>query len=374
MIEIEVLHPYLGYVLNPDSGEEDWARAGWPRPAIDLFGLEGARPEGESGDLKLAIVGGSVAKALCAHGRDALVERFFADSKLASRPVRLACLALGGYKQPQQLMSVAYLLTMGAVYDAVINVDGFNEVALHGAENLHQKICPSFPRVWYGRSALLPDRSRLEILGEIAVIRRELAGLNRAAAGLGRLRLIVGRLGRRESLENKLQDLEDRLRHHETSDPPPLNRGLFDGVPLYEAMGRIWASSSRQVAALCRGNRIRYFHFLQPNQYFGGSKPLSSEEIRMAFDPNHPYRLGVEQGYPVLRRLGRELHANGVDFVDLSMLFESCEESLYADTCCHLNEKGNALLGEAIGRHLASQWHTAEQERPRKPGTEKSRL
>ena len=38
-------------------------------------------------------------------------------------------LALFGYKQPQQLTTLAYLMSIGGQFDLVLNIDGFNEVA-----------------------------------------------------------------------------------------------------------------------------------------------------------------------------------------------------------------------------------------------------
>ena len=43
-------------------------------------------------------------------------------------------LGLAGYKQPQQLMTLNYLLALGAEFDIVIALDGFNEVALPGSK------------------------------------------------------------------------------------------------------------------------------------------------------------------------------------------------------------------------------------------------
>ena len=63
---------------------------------------------------------------------------------------------------------------------------------------------------------------------------------------------------------------------------------------------------------------IRYFQFLQPNQYLPDSKPLSTEEQRIAYEPDSPCRGVVEQGYPLLQAAGRNLRQAGVEFVDLS--------------------------------------------------------
>ena len=43
--------------------------------------------------------------------------------------------ATGGYKQPQQLLILNYFLALGQELDFVVNIDGFNEVALSNLNN-----------------------------------------------------------------------------------------------------------------------------------------------------------------------------------------------------------------------------------------------
>src|SRR5436305_14825248 len=57
-------------------------------------------------------------------------------------------LGMSGYKQPQQLLLLTYLLSQGAEFDVLINLDGFNEIGLHSSENMYQNTHPSFPRAW----------------------------------------------------------------------------------------------------------------------------------------------------------------------------------------------------------------------------------
>ena len=47
------------------------------------------------------------------------------------------CLSHEGYKQPQQLLVPTYFLSIGQVFDLVVNIDGFNEVALSSVN--HQR-------------------------------------------------------------------------------------------------------------------------------------------------------------------------------------------------------------------------------------------
>lgn len=39
-------------------------------------------------------------------------------------------LGQGGWKQPQQLLALNYFLSLGQRFDVIVNLDGFNEIAL----------------------------------------------------------------------------------------------------------------------------------------------------------------------------------------------------------------------------------------------------
>ena len=45
---------------------------------------------------------------------------------------------------------------------------------------------------------------------------------------------------------------------------------------------RVWYRDSLLLAGLAELGRADYYHFLQPNQYAPGSKPLSPEERKSA--------------------------------------------------------------------------------------------
>jgi hypothetical protein len=91
---------------------------------------------------------------------------------------------------------------------------------------------------------------------------------------------------------------------------------------------------------------------LQPNQYLPGSKTLTSEERRVAYRESHPYRQGVEQGYPLLIRNGEQLRMDGIRFTDLTQIFLSVDETTYSDDCCHTNQSGTDMLSERIAREI----------------------
>src|SRR5262249_42955698 len=109
-----VIHPYLGFIPEPRKGGDL------------VIGEVDRIPPHADNQLVVGVFGGSFAAGMCAYAAKELHE-------VLSRPgkdAHIVCLAAGGYKQPQQLLTLAYLLAQGARFDVVLNVDGFNEVAL----------------------------------------------------------------------------------------------------------------------------------------------------------------------------------------------------------------------------------------------------
>lgn len=117
---------------------------------------------------------------------------------------------------------------------------------------------------------------------------------------------------------------------------------------MYEHLAELWRRSSLQLSRLVEASGARYYHFLQPNQYLPGSKPMGADERTVAIIPEHPYRRAVETGYPLLQRAGAVLVKDGVRFADLTGAFSTRAEPLYFDSCCHVNARGNAILAELM--------------------------
>ena len=61
----------------------------------------------------------------------------------------------------------------------------------------------------------------------------------------------------------------------------------------------------------------------------------------------------VARGYPPLQKIGRDLPSQGINYFDLTGIFADHPETLYRDTCCHLNERGNELLAAEMVRLMA---------------------
>lgn len=358
----DVIHPYVGFVLDREFAvARRRSRAGEEGMEYG-FNLGGALFQSpQSGRVVVAITGGSVAHGFALRHGD-LLRRELMRLRPELGDVVILNLALPGYKQPQQLMAAAWLLTLGARFDALVNIDGFNDVALAPIHNIPRGVFPFFPRDWDLRVRALDPEVSLTA-GQIEVLRQERG--RRAAAfsswPLGRsmtASLVWRRLDKALSGRiNRLQAalLERRGPGAESYQATGPRRVYADEAAMYEDLVATWKRSSFLMDRLVRGSGAVYVHFLQPSQYVPGSKPMGPEERRTAVHARGIQAQAVRAAYPLLARAGGELSQDGVRFTDLTWLFAGERESLYVDPCCHFNERGNELLAQAVARVLTEE-------------------
>jgi hypothetical protein len=358
---VSEVHPYVGFVEKPRAESSVRRLRDGRAVPVSRFGyiddkepIFARRPD----RVIIAILGGSVACHFAINGSHRLDEELSASPEFNGKELVFVNLALGGYKQPQQLMTLGYLLSLGAEFDLALNIDGFNEVALYELENSSRHIFPAFPRSWQVRiSSADPD-----VLVTTAGLLANEEQRNDLASWYCRAPL------RYSVLCNLAWEVKDRQlgraadgiitnyyrsqggRHPYFITGPPAE---FAGrAKLYEHLTSIWANSSTLLNGLCRSKGIRYYHFLQPNQYVAGSKPMGDDEKRVAIAADHPYRRAVETGYPLLIKKGRDLAREGVPFFDLTQVFAGHSEALYNDDCCHFNQAGIDLTAQAIAHAI----------------------
>lgn len=341
-IRKEIVHPYLGYVYDP--GVE---RSSSP------YGISDTSPvqHRSAGRMIVGIFGGSFADDIAYGMTDELAERL--NAAFPGREFVFVKATIGGYKQPQQLMALNYFTALGGEFDIVINLDGFNEVALPGLENV-PNTNPFFPRQWHLRMRTVPDTDFLTTVGKIkfwdslsekwtGVFRN---GPLRYSVTANTIWRIGDQLLYNQAVANRaLLPRMSAVNGYAAAGPPA---SYATDAEMYQALGRLWAESSYQMHAVAAARGIRYFHFLQPNQYVEGSKPMDAEERGIAIREDHPYAASVRKGYPVLRTLGQDLVRRGVNFVDLTTIYAKNRSVLYSDNCCHVNEAGRRIVVESI--------------------------
>jgi hypothetical protein len=347
-----VLHPYLGWEVTAGAAEleQEYER------------LRGGRCAGET---EILLVGGSVAADFGADpkGWARVRETLATDARLAGVDLHALKLGRAGFKEPQQLNFVLYLLALGFKPAAVINIDGFAEVAL-GNENESGGSHPVFPSAahWAHLAAWsISDRGSIDRVTEIRSGQSAIEDwasliadrrLDRSCLlgeiALHRMReLYRASLDRFHAYEKYLADRDNGLSLHgpllEGGEPEALNTSV-----------RCWKESSRCLSDICRARGIIYIHVLQPTMHDEGSKPLTAGEIECG-KASKSWIDGVELGYPRLREEGRALRELGVDFIDASRIFGTRRDDLYVDSC-RFRSAGDEMLGDLIAAELARRW------------------
>lgn len=345
----EVLHPFFGYAQDrvPDEANRHGVDP-HSRPWV------GRRPD----VVHIALVGGSVANNAAAEIASAFNTAH--RERRTRDEVRLVRLSYPGFKQPQQLNVISWLLGLGAHYDVVVNIDGYNEVALSIGENYGSGVYPYFPRRWDQRVSRVPNVDRLREIGRITYFRdwqrslssdespllqssaaarlaaRSLAVIAESQVALGRARL--------RTLPIR-SDFESKGPFREFKSEAVLRRSTVDH----------WARTSRLLDHLVRGQGGEYHHVLQPNQYLEGSKRLTDEEMETAYEADDGQAKIAAAAYPLLRKKGEALSAAGLLFHDATQIYNGLDDTIYSDICCHVNDKGNDILARfVVDRVLAT--------------------
>jgi hypothetical protein len=257
-------------------------------------------------------------------------------------------------------MALNYALALGGEFDVVLNLDGFNEVASYPANDRPAGVSPLFPTGWQYTAVAFPDATVRRLIGQATYLGDARAKWARSCmAAPWRHSVTAGLLWkfRDRHLNGELTRSALALGGHKPEFLPycaigpsyPGQRYAGDRE-MYEDLVAIWKRCSVQLDRICRGHGIQYYHFLQPNQYVAGSKEMGPAERRVAYDANARGKPSVEQGYPLLRKGGKDLSRRGVRFRDLTMAFAGVKEQTYVDNCCHLNQKGHEALAAEMAR------------------------
>lgn len=356
-----LLHPYIGAVQQPvrdeanDQGVFHVREFGF---IDDDLPIHARTPD----QVIVAILGGSVAHQFSLQATETLANELSKSPEYAGREFKFVRLATNGYKQPQQLMTIAYLMSLGAEFDVVINLDGFNEIALPGIDNIPFGVFYAYPRDWGSLIAFFKDPEFLKRAGYVSYLRetqRELArwAERRPWVYSPTAQLVWTRWNARKELQivaatQAMAALAQKEMSYCSGGPP---RQYQSKEEMYRDCVQLWQRSSILLHRLCETSGARYFHFLQPNQHLAGSKPIEKEEVRMIATEGNPNSAPVKEGYPLLQAAAPALAAQGVAFFDLTDVFANHSEQIYIDGCCHINHEGNQIMARAICQRIRDQ-------------------
>ena len=280
----ETIHPYLGWVHNPQNpGAEN---VGSRKTPVNQLGF---RDDGESvynraDDVFIVgIAGGSVAFQFSWAAEELLKQKLADHPRVRGRRIQFVRLALSGYKQPQQLLAYSYLTALGAEFDLIINIDGFNEAVLGIEENAISNTALSYPRSWHARSIVIADPRKSADSARL---------LNLRAKRQAMARDILASPLNWSPLMNLVWYFRDQKAHNELADlgleVSRSNRSSFihhgpansnSKAAVEDEAVAIWQRCSLAMHKLCRANGTLYLHVLQPNQYVPGSISSTSGDF-----------------------------------------------------------------------------------------------
>jgi len=304
--------------------QPDWDRPASPTdaPVIGVFG----------GSVAHSFAQNLVAAQDAGPWNDPLRRRF-------GRPVRFVDLTVRGGSQPAQFN----LLHLSAHrIAAAIFLDGFNEQfnSAPGCDEL---------AVYWSRTAAPPSATLRPLSDAVSAYARDLALARSgwlAHSGLFQMRLFNDSTRVTRSAGEFFVGLAGA--------PARLGVGPLRPVDAERANER-WENCVRRSHDFARSRGIPIWFFVQPNQHVAGSKPFTPEEDaccvelpRGTPDPLRRTYADVTRRYADFEARAARLRADGVPARTLTGLFSSTRETLYTDWCCHVNNRGNHLMADAI--------------------------
>jgi hypothetical protein len=259
------------------------------------------------------------------------------------------------------------MLSRGAEFDLLINIDGFNDIAVPSSEYKRSGLHPSYPRSWDFRIG----RENSPEFMDMYVRKNKLNDSAVNAARLANKRILryspavnLAWMLRHSSIQNRQAELSTELAQLKSSVRPREfmveelgpEWNFTNWNEFNERSIELWMRSSFQINAVAKAQGTRYFHFLQPNQYVEGSKELTPREQKIAILKGVGYGERYRQAYPMLSEKSSWLVNNGVDYTDLSDIYSAESGNIYIDNCCHVNKKGSDLIISAVAKHIGDQW------------------
>ena len=372
----EALHPYFGPTHVPGLPLQIPPELREDQPAgVDPVNPTGARTnnfgflsaydfpftKSRENQFVLGIFGGSVGNWFCHVGVPHLLTSLQANAYFRNRDIVPLCFSHEGYKQPQQLLALTYFLSIGQEFDLVINIDGFNEVAL-ASINDQRGADISMPSPMHMQGLVnLIDRSTLtpERLRSMAAVQRDRDTLDTLASRLSRTRsaAVYAFLDRYYEQTRthyytelgRLSNLPDGAVETSMVRVTP-KVAARDRVKLFTDIAAQWSQSSLMMHASLRDRGVPYFHVLQPNQYFT-TRRFDDAESKAALNAASPFKPGAEMGYPALIAASRALAGNAPFFNGVG-IFDKEPLPVYLDDCCHYTLRGNILLANFVSASI----------------------
>ncbi|MGB3535111.1 MAG: hypothetical protein WBA13_16560 [Microcoleaceae cyanobacterium] len=358
---VERLHPFFGYVQRPGPDFR-------PNFKTNNYGFISPYdyPVNKQNENQyiVGVFGGSVASNYSIYE----IQNKVLEAKLKQVPalkdkeVIILSFATGGYKQPQQLLVLNYMLSMGQKFDLVINIDGFNEVALSTVNNKYQLdfTMPSANHI-LALTQLADSSLSDKALEALLKIKQTKPKLEPAIEQLQNCALASCYAYRSLQLQLLLKDYRKQIQRFERYRTKSDGKGIEDSIlyfyvqpeplenqELLEKITNHWVETSKLMRDTLAAENIPYFHILQPNQYYQTQRVFSEAEQQIAWSEDSPYDKAVRKGYPVLTDKINQLKADNINILNAVNVFDNTSEIVYIDDCCHYNPVGEQIFSDTI--------------------------
>lgn len=314
-------HPYFGY-YNPET-------------------LPSLLYEKNNNDYVIAITGGSFAGTIVdflnSPERTSFREQF-QDTIPPGKTLKFINLTAGGYHQPVAYLQVSLY---SDIVDAVISIEGFNELFAD-----HNYCSPAgwpslyvygFKNYNYNFLAAIQDKAK-DAYTAIDRWRSDgpfTSNINRLLSytiGKTLQKVII-------SIEKKNDDTVAKRTCSEFPRPEDKHYRLH-----------LWDKYLKKLGELASQKQIPLVVIFQPNLHDQGSKPLSPQEVEWVNSISSSGRKSSEYKYAV----DYFLNKNYSFFYDYTQLYSDKKETLYMDSCCHVNTEGRKLFVEKLISDFAS--------------------
>ena len=363
---VERLHPFFGYVLKQGAFTNEKLKLKVNKHGF--FSLyEYPFIKTNKKQFIVGVFGGSVANnfAVDEYKNQRLSEKLRSYPEFADREIVVLNFGNGGYKQPQQLLILNYFLALGQELDLVLNIDGFNEVALSNLNNKAQ-IELGMPSVQHIQPLTnLASNVSPEVMSAIVQIndnKKQLkAGIDKLQTCQLALCHAVTSLRVKQLVNNYQQAIVKYDAEVKKSNADTANSGIVyvpkaDSVlpdrAAFDKMASLWYESSIGMNQILSSRKIKYFHFIQPNQYYPTKRVFTAKEKEIAINKESPYIEGVKKGYPVLLSKIDDLQKARVNVFSAVNILDNTKETVYKDACCHYNSVGEEVLANYISSSI----------------------
>ncbi|SRR6476469_1009290 len=372
---VERFHPFFGFIQKPSADFR-------PGFKVNNYGFispyDYPLKKTNKNQFIIGVFGGSVASnyGIFEVQNKILPQYLKQIPGLKDKEFVILSFATGGYKQPQQLLILNYFLALGQELDMVVNIDGFNEVALSNLNNKNQ-VDLAMPSIQHILPLTSLANNSLSTKAMEATIRIQ---ENKARINQGLERLQHCSLAACDALtsvyvqnlvNNYKTDIikfeKERTKQKKDDSGSVIyintNKSVLQDSVAFQEMALNWAKSSIFMHKVLSASNVPYFHVLQPNQYYQTKRVFGEAEKQIAFNKDTPYAKAVQIGYPALFKKIPNLEKNKINIVNAVNVFDKTKDAVYVDSCCHYNQAGEVVFSNYVGRSILESWRKDERKK-----------